>query len=170
MWAPVVARMALILLPARPITREIALTGTCTFLQVISGCVEVTVVVVETPGTVIHVDEEEEDEADEELAELVDELALMPPVALDDGGKIEALETAAVLDDCCAAELFLTTSFQPSSPRLGAIFEGCGFDVIDIPTPLFIMSDSLRSSVANFPDESILDLRFPTFESVFVVC
>lgn len=36
-WAPVAARIALILLPPRPMTREIALTGTCIFLQPISG-------------------------------------------------------------------------------------------------------------------------------------
>lgn len=36
MWAPVAARIALMLLPARPMTREMACTGTCTFLHSIT--------------------------------------------------------------------------------------------------------------------------------------
>lgn len=40
-----VARMALMLLPPRPITLEMAFTGTCTFLHVISGTEDAAVVV-----------------------------------------------------------------------------------------------------------------------------
>uniref|UniRef100_A0A1A9UZ11 Uncharacterized protein n=1 Tax=Glossina austeni TaxID=7395 RepID=A0A1A9UZ11_GLOAU len=76
-----------------------AFTGTCTFLQVISGIVEVTVDVVDTPKP---------DDVDVEIGFVVEVV-------------VEEDELAAVELPCCV-ELLRTTSFQPFSLR----FDGRG--------------------------------------------
>lgn len=96
MCAPVAARMALMLLPARPMTREMACTGTWTFLQAFCSLDDDWFALFRRDAEVLA----------DRLPELLAD-ALAEP---------EAPETAG--DCCCCTELLRITSFQPSSRLL----------------------------------------------------